>query len=137
MKNFLFILVSIIITSSVFYGGVFAWDCITEVNADTDISIALKDCLSDTSVVPVKTDVDLAGGFQTVIIWWVNNIAILLGILAVWSIVFGSLLLTLSTWEDEKIKKAKDVIKWGILGFLWVVTASTIITVVVKIMYSI
>jgi hypothetical protein len=45
--------------------------------------------------------------------------------------------MTLSAWEDEKIKKAKDVIKWWIIGFIWVISASWIILFVVNLMYSI
>ncbi len=136
MKNFFLSILSILAISVSFYGWLFAAWCDFDPTASSSAKKALEECLNGTSVVPVD-NVDLATGFQTVIVWWVNNIAILLGILAVWSIVFGSLLLTLSTWEDEKIKKAKDVIKWWILGFLGVVTASTIVTIVVKIMYSI
>jgi len=138
MKKFLYILFLIVIVNPFFYWWTFAWDCDIDTSQDNlDISTELGDCLSDTTVVPVSDNVALDWWFQIVILSWVNNIAIILAVLAVWSIVFGALLLTLSTWEDEKIKKAKDVIKWWILWLLWVVTASTMVTLVVKIMYSI
>jgi hypothetical protein len=43
--------------------------------------------------------------------------------------------MTLSGWEDEKIKKSKDIIKWWIIGFLWVILAWAIVTAIIKIMY--
>lgn len=67
---------------------------------------------------------------------WVNNISVYLLVFAVWAIVFWGLMMTLSTWDDEKINKAKNIIKWGVLWFLALILASAIINLVVKIMYS-
>jgi hypothetical protein len=64
-------------------------------------------------------------------------LALFLWVLAVGTIVYGAFLLTLSAWEDEKVKKAKDIIKWGIIWFLGVISASGIIFLIVNIMYSI
>lgn len=77
--------------------------------------------------------------------WWfaakiknvVYNVSLYLWILAVWSIVFWSLMLTLSAWEDDKITKAKNIIKWWLIWFVSLISASTVINLVVKIMYSI
>lgn len=96
----------------------------------------LDNCLNWSKLVS-STDVKINWWFWIKIKTWTNNIALYLWILAVWSIVFGSLMMTLSAWEDEKIKKAKDVIKWGIIWFLWIISASWIITIIVKLMYSI
>lgn len=97
---------------------------------------ALDTCLSDSNLVDWSN--------WTIEVWlknlinnWVKNIWSVLWLLAVWFIVYWSLLLTLSAWEDEKIKKAKDVIKWSIIGFLWVIFASSIVLLVVNVMYSI
>ena len=105
----------------------------------TDISTALDNCFNDwdkTKVVKVDGELN-AEGFKDKIWWWIETLGGILAILAVGAIVYGSLLLVLSRWEEEKLKKWKDVIKWWILWFLAVVFAGAIITVVVNIMFSI
>jgi len=97
---------------------------------------ALDKCLADAKLVSWE-NVAVEWGFWTQIWLWTNNIALYLWIFAVWSIVFWAFMLTISWGEEEKIKKSKDIVKWGILWFLWVVTASAIINLIVKIIYSI
>ena len=80
--------------------------------------------------------------FENTWVWeqiksWTNNIALYLWVFAVWSIVYWSLMLTFSTWEDDKIKKAKDIVKWWIIWFVLLISLWAIINLVVKIMYSI
>ncbi len=110
-----------------------AWCDITEV---TNIWKSLNDCLDGSKLVN-WTDAKIESWVKKLVNSWVKNIWMVLWLLAVWSIVYGSLLMTLSAWEDEKIKKAKDVIKWWIIGFIWLISASGIILLVVNIMYSI
>ena len=74
--------------------------------------------------------------FKDVIQWWVQTLGSVLAILAVGAIVYGSLLLVLSGWEEEKLKKWKDVVKWSIVWFLWVIFAGVLITIVVNVMFS-
>lgn len=102
-----------------------------------DIWDALDWCLQGTGLVSWNNvTVDWTGWFADKISNWVNNISIYLWIIAVWSIVYWSLILTLSAWEDEKITKAKNIIKWWILWFLWLISTAAIINLVVNIMYS-
>jgi hypothetical protein len=75
--------------------------------------------------------------FDTYILKWVSNISLYLWFFAVLSIVIWWFMLTISTWDDEKINKAKWVVKWWIIWFVWVISASAIITILVKIFYSI
>ncbi|MDP2090009.1 MAG: hypothetical protein Q8K30_00295 [Candidatus Gracilibacteria bacterium] len=106
-------------------------------DGEGDIGDALDGCLQGTGLVSGNNvTVDGTGGFADKISNWVNNISIYLGIIAVGSIVYGSLILTLSAGEDEKITKAKNIIKWGILGFLGLISTAAIINLVVNIMYS-
>lgn len=116
----------------------FAENCTYNVDSSTwwSISDALNNCLEWSNLVSGK-DVKVSGAFWLQIKSWVNNISIYLWVFAVWSIVFGGLMMTLSVWEEEKIKKAKDIVKWWMIWFIWLISASAIITLVVKIMYSI
>lgn len=67
---------------------------------------------------------------------WITNISLVLWILAVWALVYSWLLLQFAAWEDEKVKKAKDIFKWTIIWFLWLISASWIIALVINIIYS-
>lgn len=98
---------------------------------------ALDNCLAWSALVNWKNvAIDWKWGFWTMIKNWVNNISIYLWVFAVWSIVYWALLMTLSAWEDEKVTKAKWVIKWWILWFIWLISISAIINLIVKLMYS-
>ncbi len=140
MKNLLVILLSIITIFSFFWASVNAvnTECNTILNSSgsIDIKSSLDSCLS-TSTLVNWGNAKVSEWFLVQIKKWVNNISIFLWVLAVGSIVFGAFMLTISTWEDEKIKKAKDIVKWWIIWFLWIIFASAIVNLIVKIMYSI
>jgi len=133
-KIYLFVLLLISffsIQSTVF------WNC--DYDWFWDITFALEKCINWTALVDI-TDVVIDGDssmwFWFYIKTWTNNIALYIWILAVFSIVFGSLKLTLSTWDDEKINKAKAIVKWWIIWFLGVIFASSIINLVIRLVYS-
>lgn len=110
-------------------------ECKFDKTEGAKVSDMLKaNCINDTALVEAN-DVSIEWGFKEKINGWTNNIALFLGILAVWSVIYGGLMMTLSAWEDERIKKAKDIVKWGLAGFLWVVMATTIVTLVINLMY--
>lgn len=101
-----------------------------------NISVLIDDCISDTTVVQTwDTSVESQGGFKDVIIGWVRNIATILALLAVLFFVVWSLQLVLSTWDEEKLKKWKDMMKWAIVWFLAIVSAGSIITLLIRYFY--
>lgn len=100
---------------------------------------SLDNCLKWTALVNWdNVSVDTSGlWFQAKVKQWTTNIALYLWVFAVWSIVVWGLMLTLSAWEEEKVKKAKDIVKWWIIWFLWIIFAAWIISTIVRIIYSI
>ena len=79
---------------------------------------------------------DVEGGLKTILEKnIITNLMALLWVVAIWSIVFWWFMMTISAWEEEKIKKAKDIIKWGIIGFLWVIGAWWIATIIINFMF--
>ena len=110
-------------------------ECDGDVNEYTNLSQKIGDCMNSTQLIEVNWKATIKWAFKDKINSWTNNIALFLGILAVGSVVYGGLMMTLSAWEDERIKKAKDMVKWGLVGFLGVVMATTIVTLVINIMY--
>ncbi|MDQ7009788.1 MAG: hypothetical protein Q9M94_05845 [Candidatus Gracilibacteria bacterium] len=104
-----------------------------------DVMGSLENCIGDGETDLVKTGDDLKvdGGFKVKIMEWITKIATFLALGAIFSIVFGSFKMVLSAGEEEGVKKAKDIIKWGIIGLLAVVSAGFIVSVVVKLIYSV
>jgi len=100
---------------------------------DQNLSTFLNDCKPNNVV--WWADLTVTGWFKTKINTWVKNIALVLWILAVWSLVYAGMLMQFSAWEDEKTKKAKDIIKWTIIWFIGLISASGIIYIVINLMY--
>jgi hypothetical protein len=102
-----------------------------------DVKSSLNSCLSDTTLVNPWNDLDTK--------WWAfsskiynisKTIAIVLSVWAVFWIVYGSFMMVTAAWEDEKIKKAKDMIKWSIVWFLGVVLASSLIALITNFIFD-
>lgn len=136
------LLILILLLSSFFFlidNSFWLWECnydIDGIDSGQNIWNALDECLNWTALVNWK-NVELGNAsFATQIKDWVNNISLYLWVFAVFSIVFWWLMLTISAWEDEKVTKAKNIIKWWIVWFLALISISAIINLVVKIMYS-
>lgn len=104
-------------------------------NENWSIKWNLDNCLSDSTL--VWWDAKVWGWFDETIKKWVKNISIFLWIWAVFGIVYGSFMMTISSWEDEKVNKAKDTIKWSIIWFIWLITASFLINLIIRLFYSI
>ena len=104
-----------------------------------NVMSALEWCVWDwtTDLVETWDNLEVADWFKTKITDWTTKIATFLALWAIFSIAFGSLKMVLSRWEEEGIKKAKDIIKWWIIWLLAIVSAGFIISVVVKLIYSV
>ena len=104
-----------------------------------DVESALNNCIWDweTDLVETWDNLEVADWLKTKLTEWTTKIATFLALGAIFAIVFGSFKMVLSQWEEEAIKKAKDIIKWWIIGLVWVVSAGFIVSVVVKLVYSI
>ncbi len=93
-------------------------------------------CLQNSYLVTPEGNLKIEDWFKKVLQDWVINIAWFLWLVAIWAIVWGSFMMVISIWEEEKVKKAKDMIKWAIFWFLWIVLASFLITLVINFMYG-
>lgn len=102
-----------------------------------DVKWSLQSCFTSGTKVVTASDMSVTWGLKTKILWWVNTIAGLLWLLAVGAIVYGGMLFVLSGWIDEKVTKWKKIIKWAILGLIGLVSASSLIALVVNIMFAV
>lgn len=80
-------------------------------------------------------DMKVEWWFKTVINKWIKNISLVLWLLAVWCLVYAGLLMQLSAWEDDQIKKWKNIVKWTIFWFILLISASWIVYIIVNIMF--
>ena len=136
IKRFFILLALLLSTYSVWLA-----ECKYDPDSTESISTSIGNCLSSGSGVLVKPtwdlDVSEGNGFRDTLNKWITAIWSILWLLAVFAIAYGWFTLVVSTWDDDKLKKWKDIVKWWILWFLWVVSASFLITALVKIIYSI
>jgi hypothetical protein len=100
------------------------------------IAWELDSCLSGADLVN-PGDGLIEGWIKNKIVYWTTQLVGLFSLLAVGAIVYGGLMMTLSWGEDEKIKKWKDIVKWAMLWFLWLIVAGWIIRVVIELMFSV
>lgn len=98
-----------------------------------DLSSFLNGCKPKTVV--WWWNMQIEGWFKDKINNWIANIALVLWIWAVWALVYAALLLQFANGEDEKIKKSKDIIKWTMIGFILLISASGVIYVVINVMF--
>jgi hypothetical protein len=101
-----------------------------------DISDKLSECLDWSDLVD-PGDGLIEVGIKDKLIQWTAQLGWLLWLLAVGAIVYGGLMMTISWWEDEKIKKWKDIVKWAMLWFLWLIAAWWIVRLIVEVMFSV
>lgn len=80
-------------------------------------------------------DLEVQKWFKSVVDRWTNTIAVYLWIFAALMLVYAAFLLVTSWWEDERITKAKGIIKWAIFGVLGIILAASIIRIVISIFY--
>jgi len=104
-----------------------------------NVADALEDCVwgGSTDLVDNSWDLKIDWWFKEVIIHWAQKLATFLAFWAIFAIAFGSFKMVISTWQEDQIKKAKDIIKWWVIWFLWVVSAGFLISIVVKLIYHI
>lgn len=101
-------------------GGNYAWD--------------LDKCLRDTNLVD-SWSLEVDWWFKDFILRWVTIISSFFALLAVFALASWAFKFVTSAWEEEKIKKAKDMIKWSLLWFLVIISSSAIITLVIERFY--
>jgi len=100
------------------------------------VTDSLSGCLGDTDLVN-PGDGLIEGSIKQQFVTWTNSIASALALFAVWAIVYGWLMMTISIWEEEKIKKWKDIVKWAAIWFLAAISAWAIVRLVVEVIFSV
>ena len=106
-----------------------------ENGAGEDIRSKIDGCVQWSDLIQ-KSNAKIDSWFKTTLIDWIKKIRWYLALGAIFAIVLGSFQFTLSMGEEEKITKAKDIIKWGVLWLIAILAAGLLIQVVVEIIYK-
>ncbi len=134
MKKIITVLCFLLVSLSLFQTQIVSADC--EYNEDWSVSQNLDNCLADSALVN-PWDGLIEWGVKNKIIYWTWQLATVLSLISIGAVVYGAGLMTVSMWDDEKIKKWKDVIKWAILWFLWLLVAGALVRIVIELMFSV
>lgn len=130
MKRILYFFISL--SLFLFSYSFVLWNC--TISEWSSIWNNLDSCLENSKL--VWWSAEIGGWFDTTIRKWTTNISLFLWVAAVLWIVYWAFTMTISVWEDEKVNKAKGIIKWSIIWFIWIITASFIINLIVRLFYS-
>lgn len=150
---FLLIILSVINYTSLFATTSATANCWTDTNADlTDM---LNACQPDNTLeAKNKTGKWWFLGWLitvTTYSWWwyevkdakqkmitiTTNLVILASILAIWWIVYSWIMFTTAYWDDGKIKKAKDAVKWSLIWFLVALAAQQLVNAIINLIYKV
>lgn len=102
---------------------------------EKSVSELLKDYTPNKVVKTEKDDTTVNVWLKDLISTLVTNLSLLLWIAAIWAVAYWGITIIISAWEDEWVTKWKSIIKWAVLWFVWLVSASGLITLVINIMY--
>lgn len=117
----------------------FADKCIIDEKSNDSVSKILTDCIETSDSLVITGDgKNLKVGEWTNILFKkiIANLWILLSLGAVLMIVYSWFLMTLSGWEDEKIKKWKELLKWTLIWYIALLSAGWIISLVISSIYN-
>lgn len=127
-KFFIYIFISLSLLLSYNFSY---WEC----KLWWDVWSSLEWCLWNKDVIQWEWNLNVESWFKQLIIDFIEKISIILAILAVWSIAYWSMVIVTSVWNDEKIKKWRNIIQWSLVWFVILVAASWIIQLIIYIIY--
>lgn len=99
------------------------------------ISDNIEKCKPENAV--EATNWKIENWFKAVLWKIIKNMMYVIWAFAIFAIVFGWFNIVISAWDDEKLKKWKDIVKWGALWFLWAISAAWLIPLLINFIYSI
>lgn len=108
-------------------------------NSSTSIGDMLRPCRPTGVITTDNTDskdFKINGGARERVIALANQIILAGSLLAVGAIVYAAILYTIAAGDDEKIKKAKGSLKFGIIGFLMMLISFPLVNAIIKLFYT-
>jgi hypothetical protein len=100
------------------------------------ISAALKGCKPKGMIETKGGDYAIESGVRSRIIDIANNLILIGSILSVGAIVYAALLYTIAAGDEERIKSAKNALKFGIIGFAVMLISFGLVNAIVRLFYA-
>lgn len=117
------------------FSGVFAGNC--SWNEGSTIGTALSGCTPKGSITIPGDDYKLASGVKGKVVKITNQIILAGSILSVGGIVFSSIMYTTAFGSDDRIKKAKESLKFSIMGFVVMLLSFPLVNAIINLIYSV
>lgn len=87
-------------------------------------------------MIETKGDYVIESGVRSRIVDIANNLIYIGSILAVGAIVYAAILYTIAAGDEERIKAAKNALKFGIIGFAVMLISFGLVNAVVRLFYA-
>ena len=101
------------------------------------VSDMIKGCKPSKGQISTEDeDYTFEGGAKELVIQLINNIISVGALLAVGAIVYAAILYTIAAGDDERIKSAKNALKFAIIGFVAMLLSFPIVNAIVNLFYS-
>lgn len=100
------------------------------------IKSMLIDCKPKKVIATEGDDYAIDGGARKKVIAIANQLILAGSILSVGAIVYAGVLYTIAAGDDERIKKAKGSLKFGIIGFTMMLLSFPLVNAIINLIYS-
>jgi len=128
-------LIKILIFASIFFtytNTIYsAWSC----SYWWDPLSSLEWCVSNTPVIQTTNISNPETWFKDLMLSYIGKISTVLAVAAIGSIAYWSMMMVISWWNDDKIKKWRKIIQWALIWFLLLISTWLIIKLVVYFVY--
>lgn len=111
-------------------------NCNYDPNNGGTISSALKGCKPKGMIETKSGDYKFETDAKKRVIDIANQLILVGSLLAVWAIVYAGILYTIAAWDDERIKSAKNALKFGIIGFAVMLLSFGLVNAIVRLFYA-
>lgn len=104
--------------------------------ASSSVKEMLAKCQPKNVIVSSSGDYKIEEGARKKVTDIANQIILVGSILSVGALVYAAILYTIAAGDDERIKKAKGSLKFGIIGFVMMLLSFPLVNAIIRLFYS-
>jgi Type IV secretion system pilin len=105
-------------------------------SSGSSVAEMLAGCKPKWQISTESEEYTFSGGAKERVIQLINNIITVGSLLAVGAIVYAAILYTIAAGDDERIKSAKNALKFWIIGFVAMLLSFPMVNALVNLFYS-
>ena len=110
--------------------------CAQSLTDSKTVKELLAECKPNKGIEAEGDDYTIEEGAQKKVVAIANQLISAGSILAIGAIVYAAILYTIAAGDDERIKKAKGSLKFGIIGFVMMLISFPLVNAIIKLIYS-